>query len=401
MALSVIRASLLLVLLSLVVSGVRAEEATTSELDALRAEIAQRDRLIEALASRYAALEARIARIEAQSDSAPTVADATPKAVLVSTDPQQHAEAGPSEPEAVGNLEAIDRREQDRLIRSAFENTLVDRGGLLLPAWNYDIETSLTYVHSSSDNIVIDGFTIFPVLVVGDIQSERLTRDVNLANLTLRMGLPWDSQAEVRIPYGHQTLRSYRADGVEDTFRDGGLGDIEFALSRQLYRSRGKWPDLVANLRWKSKTGSNPFTASADDVFVGTGYPSTNLSLNAVKVIDPVVYFAGLGYTHNHSTKQEIGEFAPGDTWGFNVGMAIALNLNNSFSMSYDHQFTQKSELDGQSIPGSYRSTGVFSVGSSLLVTDLIAVDLSLGIGVTADSPDLLISASLPIRGKL
>jgi hypothetical protein len=367
-----------------------ADEAATYQ-----EELAKRDRLIAELQSRYEDLERRVRQFEANthgrlpSDKTDRSASLDNPTIL----PQDVS------PEAVERLRADDRTEQDRLIRSAFENTLIDRGGLLLPSWSYDLEPSLNYIHSSSENIVVDGFTIFPVLVVGDIVSEKLTRDINLLNLTFRLGLPWDSQAEIRIPYGHQKLRSASGDGTEREFNDNGLGDIELTFAHQLYKSTGKWPDVVANLRWKSITGDSPFSAAEGDIFVGSGFHATNLSINAVKVIDPVVYFAGLAYTHNNSTVEEIGKFDPGDSWGLNLGIAIALNLNNSLSFAYDQQFTKKSKLDGVPIPGSYSSTGVFSIGTSFLMTDRLTVDFSLGIGITEDSPDLLLTTSFPLRG--
>lgn len=359
-----------------------------SDVATYREELAKRDRQIAELRQRYEDLERRVRQFEVAALDAlasSQASDALPQDVL---------------PEAADRLQSDDPTEQNRLIRSAFENTLIDRGGLLLPAWSYNLEPSLNYIHSSSENIVIDGFTIFPILIIGDIVSEKLTRDINILNLTFRLGLPWDSQAEIRIPYGHQKLRTASANGEQRELNDNGLGDIELTFAHQLYKSAGKWPDVVANLRWKSITGANPFTAPEGDIFVGTGYHATSLSFNAVKVIDPVVYFAGLGYTHNNRTAEEIGNFDPGDSWGVNLGMAIALNLNNSLSFAYDQQFTKKSRLDGESIPSSHSSTGVFSIGTSFLITDHFTVDFSLGIGVTEDSPDLLLRTSFPLRGS-
>ena len=381
-------------------TGLQAQDGSPSTLNdeatTYREELAKRDRLIAELQLRYEELENRLNRFEANAggQQTPEETGKSTEGASVETLPKNVS------PESAEHLSSDNRAEQDRLIRSAFENTLVDRGGLLLPAGSFDFETSLTYIHSSSENIVIDGFTLFPILVVGDIVSERLTRDLNVLNFVFRAGLPWDSQVEVRVPYGHQSLRSASADGTELEFSDDGMGDIELTRAHQLYRGGGKWPYLVANLRLKSRTGNSPFSAAEGDIFVGSGYQSTNLSLNTVKVIDPVVYFAGLGYTPNSSTTEEIGKFEPGDSWGFNLGMAIALNLNNSLSFAYDQQFTQKSSLNGAPIPGSYASTGVFSIGSSFLITDHLTIDFSLGVGVTEDAPDLLFSTSFPLRGK-
>lgn len=367
-------ATLVFAVLMFVASDSHAQD----EVADLHQQLAAKDDVIMQLLRRLERLEQRVARMESE-----TIVTKAPEVQM-----------------ATEQLSIDDSREQDRMIRSAFERTLIDRGGLLLPPGVFDIEPSISYVHSSWENVVIDGFTILPVLVVGDIKSERITRNLSLLNVTARVGLPWDMQAEVRIPYGHLQMRSHSVDGEEIHYRDNGVGDIELAISKQLNQSVGTWPDLMASLAWKSHSGDNPFNAVEGDIFVGSGYESAKLSFTAVKVADPVVYFAGLNYTYNHTSNQEIGTLHPGDNWGFNFGMALALNLNNSLSFAYDQQFTKRSKLDGQPIPGSYGTTGVFSIGTAFSFSDRSTVDMSLGIGVTEDSPDLLLSASVPFRGE-
>lgn len=388
-----------------------------TEAEVLRAELLRKDLQIEALSDRLISLEARIDRIESANADVTDIGEGRAALAVKEAqiepgnlaaassagagrqrDKEDAAATGPGGPLAGDEVPYL---EQDRLIRSALENTLIERGGLLLPVWAYSLEPSLSYIQSSAENIVVDGFTIFPVLVVGDIVSERVVRDLTVFNLTYRMGLPWNTQFELRIPYGHQKFRSFSADGTEETLNDNGPGDIEVGLSTQLYQGRGRWPDVEASLRYKSDSGKSPFDAAEGDIFVGTGYKSFNLLLTAVKVNDPVVYFGGIDYTSNQSTSQSVGKFDPGDSFGFNLGLAIALNLNNSISFAYDQHFTQKSRLDGVKLPGSYSTTGIFSIGSTYSLTDISTVDFSVGIGVTEDSPDLLVSMALPFRGQL
>ena len=400
---------------------VKAEESvgdvSTAATEVLRAELLEKELQIKALTDRLIRLEARIDRIE--SVKADVTDSGEGNEALAAKDTEidagkvvaasgtgavgQHDQADAAATGTSGSLasDEVPYLEQDRLIRSALENTLIERGGLLLPLWAYSIEPSLSYIQSSAENIVVDGFTIFPVLVVGDIVSERVVRDLTVFNLTYRLGLPWNTQFDLRIPYGHQKFRSFSADGTEETLNDNGPGDIEVGLSAQLYQGQGRWPDVEASLRYKSDSGNSPFDAEDGDIFVGTGYKSFNLLLTAVKVNDPVVYFGGIDYTSNRSTTQSIGKFNPGDSWGFNLGLAIALNLNNSISFAYDQHFTQKSRLDGIKLPGSYSTTGIFSIGSTYSLTDTSTIDFSVGIGVTEDSPDLLVSMALPFRGQL
>lgn len=361
----------------------------TTERELRQALEAQR-RVIEQLILRVQALEERIEAGEGsamEAEPRPPAADIRP-------------EARPKDPAVSGQPE-ISQHEQERLVRSAFERTLIERRALLLPPGTVDIEPSLTYTHASADNIVIDGFTILPVLVVGDIVSESVRRETFQAALTARVGLPWEAQLDLRVPWVHQSRRTVTADNDETDESLDGLGDVTIGLSRQLTRSEGIWPDFLGNLRWKTRTGDGPFDVSDDTALAtGTGYDSVSASLTGVKVVDPVVYFGSVSYSYNDGREEEIGRFDPGDSVGFSLGMALALNLSTSLSFAYDQQHTEESDLDGEAIAGSQQTSGVFSVGAAHTVSDRVTVDLSLGIGVTTDAPDVQVGIALPIRWR-
>ena len=369
------------------------------EAEDLRRVVAQQNELIQRLLGRIEQVEAQLAELEERlepPDSEPETAR-----VVGESAASLAAEARDAEEAPTPEFNEEDRREQERLVRAAFQRTLIDRGGMLLPPGTIDFQPSMSYLQSASENIVIDGFTILPVLVVGDIVSERVERSLYQLASTFRFGLPWDSQLEVRLPYSYHSLRSFSADGTETETSTSGLADIDIGFSRQLFHSQSFWPDLLASLRWKTTSGTSPFDIDAETALpTGTGYDSLGLSFTAVKVVDPLVYFASLNYSKNRSSSELIGRFDPGDSLGFSLGMAIALNLNSSLSFSYDQQSTRRTHIDGVAVPGSYLTTGVFTVGTSFAISDSLATDLSLGIGVTEDSPDVQLSVSFPIRWR-
>ncbi len=363
--------------------GSGTEEVSSAEL--LRI-VAEQNELLRQLGARIAELEERLARVETG---------------VPAGDPTPHPPAtgsGVSEADLLAMTDE-EQREQERLVRAAFERTLVERGSLLLPPGGLDIESTLSYVHSSSENILIDGFTILPVLVVGDIVSENIQRNLSMASVTGRVGLPWNTQLDVRIPYVHQAERRFTADNIESTNSASGFGDITFGISRQLARS-GAWrPDLLASLRWKSTTGRDPFDAMERGVpAIGTGYDSLNLGLTAVHVLDPIVYFGSVSYSRNFAYREDIGRINPGNAFGASLGMAVALNPQSSLSFSYDQQFMRRTRVDGNRLPGSYLTTGMFTVGGSFAISDSLTSDVSLSIGLTSDSPDVRVTTSIPFR---
>ena len=154
----------------------------------------------------------------------------------------------------------------------------------------------------------------------------------------------------------------------------------------------------VGSLRWRTRTGTSPFDVTDDELALGAGYHSLNMSVTGTKVADPLVYFGSLSYGYNDNHIETIGLYDPGDSFGFSLGMAIALNLNSTLAFSYDHQVIHKSKIDNIPIPGSDLTIGVFSVGGSYALSDTLLMDLSLGVGITSDSPDLQLSASFPFR---
>jgi len=370
--------------LALVACGAVAQPPSDA---AMSEALAERDRLIESLIARIEALERTVA--ELTTDTADSPGEAASPGPVAAVAEVEVADADALE---------IERREQEQLIRSAFQRTLVERGSLLLPPGTINVAPSASFLHTSTENIVIDGFTVFPVLVVGDIVSERVRRTLGIFDTTLRFGLPWKSQLDVRIPYSYQKRDSFSADNEENALSSSGIGDVELAFSRELFRSQGVWPDLVGSLRWRTRTGTSPFDVTDDELALGSGYNSLNLSLTGTKVADPLVYFGSVSYGYNDKHIETVGLFDPGDSFGFSLGMAIALNLSSTLAFSYDHQLVQKSKIDGAFIPGSDLTIGVFSVGGSYAISDELLMDLSLGIGITSDSPDLQLSASFPFR---
>lgn len=388
--------------------GVAREEPADSIAELQRA-IAVRDRVIDDLLRRIEALEKTVADFTGKPSQA-TMPDAPAPAAQAQQPsngepagemPLHQQEAVPlPEPPPVKTV-AVDRQEQERLINTAFERTLIDRGGLLLPPYTLEVQPDFTYVHSSSDRIVIDALLLQDVLAIGDIFNERVRRDSYLFSATLRLGLPWDLQVETRVPYGLEDQKIFSADNEETTTSIDGVGDVEFSLSHQLTRERGWIPDLLANVRWKSKTGQDTLLGgSEDNLPLGTGYHSVQGTVTAVKVRDPVAFFGGFSYSYNLKESREIGDIDPGDSLGAHLGVTLALNLDTSLNFSYQQRYTWRTELNGEDIPGSYFNTGTFSAGVSYILDAINykSLDVNLGIGLTEDAPDVQFNVSLPMR---
>jgi len=299
----------------------------------------------------------------------------------------------------------------ERQATEALDQALIVRGGLLLPSGTLEIDNTTSYFSASADHLTVDGFALLPVLVVGDITSERVREDYLLPAFTARLGLPHKLQGDFTIPYGYELIRTVDAENVQSSSSSFGLGDISFGLSRQFVTEHGKWPDMLANVRFKTTTGKDPYNLASSQVALGTGFPGLQGNLTMAKSSDPVVFFGNLNYTANLSATHTVpandptnpqatmvGHFNPGSSVGFQIGSILALNPETSMTVSWDQRFTRSTQLNGVDIPASYLVEGTLRLGTSYLYAPGRTIDLSFGVGLTPDTPNLQFSVGLPFR---
>ena len=204
-----------------------------------------------------------------------------------------------------------------------------------------------------------------------------------------------------------------------------GLGDVDATLRYQLNRGDYSKPFWIAWLRYRWHTGKDPFEVTTDCVTrcvantTGTGLPlrmPTGTGFNAAQAgftwlyaSDPAVFFGGVSYLHNFprdnlsrtlllGEKEFLGEIAPGDIFGFNVGMGLSLNEKASFSIGYDQSIIGKTQQNGVEVPGAVRTTlGNLLLGVSYRYNPTSTLNLSLGVGVTRDTPDVSLTMRTPL----
>jgi hypothetical protein len=302
----------------------------------------------------------------------------------------------------------------ERQATEALDQALIVRGGLLLPSGTLEIDNTTSYFSASSDHLSINGFALLPVLVVGDIASQRVREDFLLPSFTARLGLPHKFQMDVLVPYGYESIRTVDALNVQTTATSFGLGDISAGVYRQLTTEHGHVPDMLANVRFKSTTGKDSFSLTSSEVALGTGFNALQGNLTVAKSSDPVVFFGNLSYTANlaanHTVSandptnpdaKTIGHFTPGSAVGFQLGSILALNPEVSMTVGWDQRFTRSTQLNGVDIPASYLVEGTLRLGTSYMYAPGKIVDLSFGVGLTPDTPNLQFSVGVPLRMNL
>jgi hypothetical protein len=302
----------------------------------------------------------------------------------------------------------------ERQATEALDQALIVRGGLLLPSGTLEIDNTTSYFSASSDHVSVNGFALLPILVVGDISSQRVREDFLLPSFTARLGLPHKFQMDFLVPYGYESIRTVDALNVQTTATSFGLGDISAGVYRQLTTEHGRMPDMLANVRFKSTTGKDSFSLTSSEVALGTGFNAIQGNLTVAKSSDPVVFFGNLSYTGNlpanHTVSandptnpdaKTIGHFTPGGAVGFQLGSILALNPEVSMTVGWDQRFTRSTQLNGVDIPASSLVEGTLRLGTSYVYAPGKIVDLSFGVGLTPDTPNLQFSVGVPFRTTL
>ena len=303
----------------------------------------------------------------------------------------------------------------ERHASAALDQALLVRGGLLLPAGMLEVDDAASYFSLSSDHVTVNGFALFPVLVVGDITSERLRRDILINSVTARLGLTKKLQMDFMVPYGYVLNRTVDATETQTTTSQFGLGDIVAGLSYQFASEHGGVPDLLGSVHFKSTTGVTSYNLQSADTSLGTGFNGLTAAVTAAKTNDPLVFFGSLNYTYNQPANHtvpisdpsnpdvtsETAYIRPGSSVGFDLGTVLSVNPETSLTVGWDQLFTRESKLAGQPLPASYLVEGSLRVGTSYMFAPGRMLDVTMGVGLTPDTPNLQFSVSFPFRRSL
>jgi hypothetical protein len=364
----------------------------------------EQQRRIDELKAQLEAAKAQPSAADSRKSPAkPDTAAQVPGAVLESE------RGGQAPPQPVG--EAPKAEDPRTKVAQIF-----DTPGVLTPRGKLTLEPSLQYSHSSDSRVALVGFTIVPAIAIGTIDVREVNRDTFIAALTARYGITNRFEIEGKLPYVHRDdetrTRPLATPAItESTFdADGsGLGDVELAARYQFNQLVPDRPIYVGTLRFKSRTGEDPFEVDIDpltgletELPTGTGFYTVQPGLSVIFPSDPAVFFAGVNYLWNikRSVGGGFGEVDPGDAVGINFGMGLALNERASFSVGYEHATFFGDEQSGEDpsrrIRSSTRQLGTLAFGLSYRLNQKTNFNLSVGAGVTEDAPDVQLTLRLP-----
>lgn len=421
-----------------------------ARLDSLQQQLDQQSERLDTLRSQMVEQESSVAMLQRALDEerlamargrgtagAPSVQQGNGQPPALPATGSTVAQASPanrqSTPQPVG-------RAPEQSLRPPEVAQIFDQPGVLTPKGSFVLEPALQFGYSSSNRVALVGYTIIPAILVGLIDVRQVKTTTGTVALTGRYGLTNRLEVEARVPYVYTSSDTvsreiFTGSAVDKVFNASGdgIGDVEATARLQLNQGGPDKPFYVGWLRYKSSTGKDPFEVVTDCVTrcvanaTGTGLPLELPTGSGFKAIqpgvtwlypsDPVVFFGSFSYLHNfkrsnvfrtvltgapeefpQTVGEPIGDVEAGDIWGFNVGMGLALNEKAAISIGYDTSFVGKTQQNGEDAPGAVRVTlGTLLLGASYRFNDDYSLNIALGVGVTRDTPDVTLTARVPI----
>ncbi len=373
----------------MIISGcasLQGPDAVTTDL--LMRKLDEREKLINDLQLRVGQLEI-IAQAQKTPNTAATAAETRAPGKTAVNQPankppiQQKAAMAQQGKTAAGSFEV----DQDAAQR-ALERTLVQTGALLLPFGQAEIQPFATYSRRETKQ---------PFLLTGN-------NSLQVANASIRnnefdmganllVGLPFESQAELRIPYQviNQSVVIPAGTNSQETSNTGNsIGDINIGLAKTLVHESGWIPDLIARLTWNAPSGST----SSNNVAMGGGFNAFGASMTALKRQDPLAFTGRVAY---QKTLKNNG-IEPGDQLNLSIGATLAASPQTSLSIGLQQTYAQETKINNINVQGSDNVSSAFTVGASSTIGRSLFVSVLGGIGLTDSSPAYFLNITVPFR---
>lgn len=278
--------------------------------------------------------------------------------------------------------------------------TAVDKQYTLIRRNQMQLTYDLSYSYVGEERIVTDiangNATLFNI---ENNNSHTVTNTFSadygvLDNLTANVTLP---------------LISRYADTAARSGMSNSLGDVGVGARWQPFEARRDAPGVTVTSNVRLPTGRSPFKIIAGSgEATGSGVAAATVGLNINKIVDPVALFGSLNFTASLPAKnlwqvngsRILTRVQPGTSVGFGLGFAYALSYGISTTISFQEAISAGSKLrfaDGLEAKTHMQTSGILNMGLGYRVSPKTTVNFSVGIGVTPDSPNLVVGMNLPL----
>jgi len=291
--------------------------------------------------------------------------------------------------------DASSEKDLEKVFQSAEKSYSLSKKGQY--SMNYDFGYSFYRDKQIDIALEEDGSSIQRLRIQDDAQhSFTNTIDVSyglMDNLTINATLP--------LVYKMDT-----AGGKEAV----GLGDFAVGLRWQPVPLKRGLPTTTFYSSLSTATGDSPYEVNQNtDLATGKGYYSLSAGVSMSKITDPIVMFGSAGITTGNGTgglnqrqgNRILRSFSPGQTINTSFGFAYSLNYDVSMSASYQQSISMNARYafsDGVVLDAATQLSSVLNYTLSLRTSPKRVVNVSVGFGLSEDTPDVNLGFSMPLE---
>lgn len=301
----------------------------------------------------------------------------------------------PAREEAQPLLQAESRGERDRRrAEMAGQGPLLSRG-------EWEMSPGIRYGFYSNNKLTVEGFSLLPFFVAGNIQSGQHRRDIVTATSGFALGISKRFQVEADLAVVRRSEELLLADGTVQKAQRSGLGDLRLGLTTHLNTGGKSGWILLGHFDLMVPTGADPFHYDAerledDDLPLGSGFWTTQARVTAVRQSDPAVLFATAGVSYSFSEDVDTSlldaTVSPGMSWEYGLGVAIAMNYQLSLGLQVQHRIREETAVNGVDLDNSSVNDARLSVDAQWLFKPGRKLSVSVGAGLSEDAPDFTLS---------
>lgn len=278
----------------------------------------------------------------------------------------------------------------------ALERSLIRSDALLLSPGHIELGFDLSYFfvqRSSPVQLEFTGQSENEVVSnIGESRNSVLNAGVFV---DFKVGLIWDSQIEISIPYQYNfEMTATRFDAINlemDKIKADGVNKVSFSILKTIVKESGRRPDLVAKISLGVDSGS------ISDELVGSANNELSVSLNATKRQDPLVFTYGFSY----AVADESDSVKPGDIAQLYTSVHLAASPYTSLNFGFNQSYINALEIEGNRIAGSDVVIGTFSVGFSSVLGRNYFLSAGLNLGITETSNDYSVGFGISRRATI
>lgn len=300
--------------------------------------------------------------------------------------------------------EALQQKETDVTQEKNLEEVFqaAEKQYSLLKAGDIRMNFSGDYSYYRDDRIDIN---------IGDSGNITRFRIENDAQHSFGAGLSLDYGIWNNLTFNTNLPVAYKFDTQSDVSQ-AALGDVSFGLRYQPFPVKIGAVNTTLFATLSTATGDSPYKINPDtEVSSGKGYYSVGGGVSMSKVVDPVVLFGSVGFTHAFDVtdvyqrrgSRYLEEVQTGDSLSFSFGLAYSLSYEVSLSASYQQSYNFESQFlfsNGDNIASEDSTSSVVNMSLGLRTAKNRIINFSFGYGLTEDSPDVLLGLSIPVDIK-